>query len=118
MDSKDVLSELYSMGISAIRNVDYVILLCEDVQKMKRFYHNVLDFELEENNPHWVKLRVGTCALTLRPRGRWRGWEDGPIPKHSAAVQLAFCVAYHQVDACHEQLVERGVDTDTRRPAQ
>ena len=86
------------MSIGAIGNVDYVILLCDDVQRMKDFYHVVLGFQMEENNPHWVKLRVGSCALTLRPRGRWRGWEDGPIPKGSAAVQLAFCVGYDEVE--------------------
>ena len=98
------------MSIGAIGNVDYVILLCDDVQRMKDFCHVVLGFQMEEDNPHWVKLRVGSCALTLRPRGRWRGWEDGPIPKGSAAVQLAFCVGYDQVDRSHEQLLEKGVD--------
>ncbi len=97
------------MGIKAIRNVSYVILLCEDVPRMKHFYKDVMSFELEEDNAHWVKLRVGDCALTLRPRGLWRGWEDGPIPETSAAVQLAFCVAYDQVDLCYEELEQKGV---------
>ena len=98
------------MGISAIRNVDYVILLCDDVQRMKNFYQNVMSFQVEEDNPHWVKFRVGDCALTLRPRGPWRGWEDGPIPKGSASVQLAFCVGYDEVDRSHAELIEKGAD--------
>ena len=54
------------MGISAIRNVDYIILLCDDVKRMKDFYQNVMGFQAEEDNPHWVKFRVGDCALNRR----------------------------------------------------
>lgn len=96
--------------MNAIQNVDYVILLCDDVQTMKDFYQNVMGFQLEEDNPHWVKFRVGHCALTLRPRGPWRGWEDGSIPKDSAAVQLAFCVNHDEVDRSHAELMEKGAD--------
>lgn len=110
VDGNCRLSDPANMAIGAIRNVDYVILLCDDVQRMKDFYHGVLGFEMEENTPHWVKLRVGSCALTLRPRGPWRGWDDGPIPEGSAAVQLAFCVGYDDVDRSHEHLVEKGID--------
>ena len=98
------------MGLSAIRNVDYVILLCDDVQQMKGFYQDVMGFRIEEDNPHWVRFRIGKCALTLRPRGPWLVWKDGSIPRGSSAVHLAFCVGYDEVDACHAELSEKSVD--------
>lgn len=98
------------MGLRAIRNLDYVILLCDDVQRMKGFYQDGMGFRIEEDNPHWVKFRVGSCALTLRPRGPWRGWDDGPVPKDSAAVQLAFRVGYHEVDSSYAELMRKSVD--------
>ena len=98
------------MGITAIKQIDYVILLCRDMQAMREFYLDIMRFPLEEDTDTWMKFRVGSGFLTLRPRGQWRGWHDGDIPPGSASVQLAFCVAYDEVDACHRELVELDVD--------
>ena len=57
-----------------------------------------------------MKFRVGSGYLTLRPRGLWRGWDDGVMPAGSAAVQLAFRVAYDEVDRSHAELDGQGVD--------
>ena len=96
-------------GLEAIRNVDYIILLCEDIETSRAFYLDVMGFTLEEDHPHWVKFRVGATCLTLRPRGQWRAWHDGAAVPGAAAVQLAFCVAPPEVDACHRALVDKGV---------
>ena len=98
------------MGITAIKQIDYVILLCRDMQAMREFYLDIMRFPLEEDTDTWMKFRVGSGFLTLRPRGQWRGWHDGDIPPGSASVQLAFCVAYDEVDTCHRELVELDVD--------
>ena len=98
------------MGIAAIKQIDYVILLCRDIQAMREFYLDIMRFPLEEDTDTWMKFRVGSGFLTLRPRGHWRGWHDGDIPPGSASVQLAFCVAYDEVDTCHRELVELDVD--------
>lgn len=97
------------MSIDAIKQIDYVILPCHDMQAMRSFYRNVMRFTLEEDHETWIKFRVGSGFLTLRPRGQWRGWHDGDITPGSACVQLAFEVAYAEVDACYRDLVEQGV---------
>lgn len=98
------------MGIDAITQLDYVILLCRDMSAMRRFYLDIMRFPLEEDHEDWAKFRIGARFLTLRPRGPWRGWHDGEMQPGSASVQLAFCVAYEEVDVCHAELVAHGVD--------
>jgi glyoxylase I family protein len=101
--------QMVGMSLSAIQQIDYVILPCDDLQAMKAFYLGAMQFQLEEDSENWIKFRIGSTYLTLRPRGQWRGWHDGDIPSASASVQLAFCVPYDDVDRCHNELVERGV---------
>ncbi len=98
------------MGLKAIREVDYLILLCDDVAAARAFYGDVMGFPLVEDEPHWVRFQVGTTFLTLRPRGQWRSWHDGAMPSDSAAVQLAFQVSPEEVLSCHEELVAKGVE--------
>jgi catechol-2,3-dioxygenase len=94
--------------LSAIRNVDYVILLCDDLERMKTFYHETLGFPLYRDEEGWIEMRVGAVLLTLRHRGRPY---DGPsFQPHSAAVQLAFRVAPAEVEPCYRELCERGVE--------
>lgn len=101
---------MVAMGIKTIKQLDYVILLCRDMQAMKDFYLNTMQFPLEEEYDNWIKFQVGSRFLTLRPRGQWHCWHDGDIPPGSASVQLAFCVACDEVDRCHQELVERGIE--------
>lgn len=98
------------MGIKSIQEIDYVILLCEDMDGSRTFYRDVMQFPLEEDQKDWVRFRVGTGFLTLRPRGQWLGWHDGAAVVGSASVQLAFRVAPGEVDECHSELVEKGVE--------
>jgi len=102
-------------SLAAIRHLDYVILLCADVARMRAFYGGVLDFPLHRDlwNGTWVELRVGSVLLALRPRGLaavgGRSY-DGPGLPGSAGVQLAFRVAPAEVDACGAALAARGVE--------
>lgn len=98
------------MSLKAIREIDYVILLCRDLAAARRFYRDVMGFPLVEDHEVWVRFQVGTSFLTLRPRGPWRGWDDGEAVPGSAAVQLAFRVTPEEVDACHAELVAKGVE--------
>ena len=93
--------------IRTIRDIDYVILLCQDMSKMRAFYKNVMQFSLEEDEEHWVKFRVGSGFLTLRLRGRVY---DGEKSGESASVQLAFRVAPGDINKCHEELMNLGVE--------
>ena len=97
------------MSLGDIRNLDYTILLCSRMQDTKEFYLDVMGFPIAHDSEHWVSFQVGSALLTLRPRGRGLAWEDGPIAPGSAAVQLAFRVPPHMIDACHEALQSKGV---------
>jgi catechol 2,3-dioxygenase-like lactoylglutathione lyase family enzyme len=35
------------MGIASIRNLDYVVLLCEDLVRARQFYLDVMKFRIE-----------------------------------------------------------------------
>jgi catechol 2,3-dioxygenase-like lactoylglutathione lyase family enzyme len=93
--------------LKAIRNIDYVILLCDDVSRMKWFYHEILGFPIYRDWPGWVEMRVGAVLLTLRPRGRVY---DGQKPPGSAGLQLAFRVAPPEIESCYRDLLAGQVD--------
>lgn len=95
------------MGLKAIRNVDYVILLCADVERMKQFYHTIMGFPLYRDWGTWVEMPVGPTLLALRPRGRPY---DGESIPGAAGVQLAFRVTPSEVDSCYTELLEKGVE--------
>jgi glyoxylase I family protein len=97
------------MSLAAITNTDYVVLLCADMAATRRFYETVLGFRLAHDSPTWVSFRVGTTLLTLRPRGHSLGGDDGAATTGSASVQLAFRVPPSAIDACHTELVAKGV---------
>lgn len=98
------------MGLGAIRNLDYAILPCRDIRAARDFYLNIMRFPLVEDLDDWVRFRVGSTFLTLRPRGPWLAWHDGDIVPGAAKVQLAFLVSYDEVDRCHRDLVAHGVE--------
>jgi glyoxylase I family protein len=97
------------MSLGDIRNLDYTILLCSKLAETKAFYLDVMGFPLAHDSERWVSFQVGSALLTLRPRGPGLAWDDGPIAPGSAAVQLAFRVPPHMIDACHEALQSKGV---------
>jgi len=96
-------------GLGAIRSLDFVILLCDDIEEMKRFYKGVLGFEIEEETSGaWVGFRVGSLYLGLRPRGR--SYDGHRTPKSSAGAQLSFRVPPADVDAAYDELTQKGVE--------
>jgi glyoxylase I family protein len=96
------------VSLGAISNLDYTILLCNRMDETKAFYRDVMKFPIETDFANWVSFRVGAALLTLRPRG-WSPFDDGKSVPGSAAIQLAFSVAPPAVDACHAELVAKGV---------
>lgn len=102
------------MSLTAISNVDYVVLLCADVPAQRAFYSDVMGFSLAHDDPNWVSFRVGTTLLTLRPRGPSPLWgDDGPAAKGSAGIQLAFRVPPAAIDTCRAELEGHGVELTT-----
>jgi len=102
-------------ALTAIRHLDYVILLCDDPARMRGFYQDVMGFPVYRDrfDGSWVELRIGSVLLVLRPRG-WLALKgktyDGVRSPGSASVQLAFRVATAEVDACHARLISHGVE--------
>jgi catechol 2,3-dioxygenase-like lactoylglutathione lyase family enzyme len=92
--------------LERIRTLDYVILLCENWEKMRGFYHEALGFPVYRESDGWCELRVGGQLLTLRPRDRPY---DGAASA-GAGVQLAFRVAPNELDGCWRELRAAGVE--------
>ena len=98
------------MGIASIRNLDYVVLLCEDLVRARQFYLDVMKFRIERETPRWVSFHVGSGLLCLRPRTLEGVFQDGPGAPGSASVQLAFRVSPPEIDQCQAELIAGGVE--------
>jgi catechol 2,3-dioxygenase-like lactoylglutathione lyase family enzyme len=96
------------VSLGGIGNLDYTVLLCSKMAATRAFYRDVMKFPIETDLENWVSFRVGAALLTLRPRG-WSHFDDGKSVPGSASVQLAFRVPPPAVDACHAELVAKGV---------
>jgi catechol 2,3-dioxygenase-like lactoylglutathione lyase family enzyme len=92
----------------AIRAIDYTVIFVRDMAAMRRFYEDILGFELlRELSPRWIEYRVGGNTLALAVPTLTAG--DAATPTGSASLQLAFKVAIPEVDQCADELVRRGV---------
>ncbi len=98
------------MGIASIRNLDYVVLLCEDLVRARQFYLDVMKFRIERETSRWVSFHVGSGLLCLRPRTLEGVFQDGPGAPGSASVQLAFRVSPPEIDECRAELIAQGVE--------
>ena len=94
------------MSLKTIASLDYVVLPCRNLQAARRFYREVMGFSIAYERADWIRFQIGTTALALRPLdGAFRDRRvEGP------GVQLAFCVAHDDIDACHQELKARGVE--------
>ncbi|MGY8823198.1 MAG: VOC family protein [Candidatus Latescibacterota bacterium] len=93
--------------LKAVKQLDYAIVLCDDLARMKKFYRELFDFEIDSESDTGLTFRAGGVLLSLRKRTRpYDG--SGPRPD-IPGVQLAFLVAPKEVDLCYEELVAKGV---------
>jgi len=92
--------------IDRIRDISTVILLCDDLDRMKEFYSEVMSFPIHTERERWVELRVGSNLLALRPRGR----DYDGASSMGAGVHLAFRVAPDDVETCQNELEELAVE--------
>lgn len=97
------------MSLGGIGSLDYTVILCNAFDETRQFYQHVMRFPVEVDRPGWVSFRVGAALLSLRKRGVWSVCDDGAVAPGVASVQLAFRVAPPAVDACHAELLARGV---------
>ncbi len=92
----------------AISAIDYTVIFVRDMAAMRGFYEKVLGLVPQRQlSPGWIEYRLGGNTLTLARPSRTAA--DPPIPAGSAALQMAFKVAPHEVDLCAEELQRQGV---------
>jgi hypothetical protein len=112
-DRRRLVAEAEKRVLKAIRQLDYAVIICDDVEPMRQFYESTLGFPLHRAlGGSWIELRIGASILALRPRDRPY---DGPVPaEESAGVQLAFRLAPGEVAGCQAELIEHGVAISSR----
>ena len=91
-----------------IAQLDYVVLLCDDIETMRAFYRDLMELPLASGPDQWVEFRIGNCAIALRPRGR--SYDGKSAPHVSVAAQLAFRVEMQEVDEWYRHLVRKGAE--------
>jgi len=102
------------MSLKALSQIDNIILPCNDLVAARRFYRDIMGFDLINGTIDWVEVRIGGRRLVLRERGDWLTWNNRPVPRGSVAVQLAFCVAPDEVAPAHRE--GRGHRRSAARP--
>ena len=88
-------------------NLTYVIILCEDIARMKAFYRDLFPFEPDSESVTGLALRAGSVLLALRQRTR--DYDGSGVRADLPGVQIAFLVQPDEVELCHQQLVAKGV---------
>jgi catechol 2,3-dioxygenase-like lactoylglutathione lyase family enzyme len=96
-------------ALSKIRHLDYTVIFARDMDAMRRFYEEVMEFPVyDELGRSWITYRVGASLLALTERGMM--WDDPAPPAGALSLQLAFRVAPAEVDACAAALEAKGVE--------
>jgi lactoylglutathione lyase len=93
------------VSLKHIQSLDYLVLLCDDLAAMRKFYEGVLGFAVTLERTNWIEMRVGATLLTLRPRTPSEGFADGASVPDAASIQLAFRVPPSAIDDCHSELI-------------
>jgi catechol 2,3-dioxygenase-like lactoylglutathione lyase family enzyme len=94
--------------LKAVKQLDYAIVLCDDLARMKKFYRDLFDFAIDSESDTGLTFRAGRVLLSLRQRTR--SYDGSGTRRDLPGVQLAFLVAPDEVDPCYEQLVAKGVE--------
>lgn len=103
--------------LTAVQQLNYVIILCDDLGRMKAFYRNLFAFTIDSESDTTLTFRAGSVYLSLRKRTR--GYDGQGIRPELPGMQLAFLVSPAEVDQCYVELLEKGVtilDPPTDQP--
>lgn len=91
-----------------LSSLGYVIVLCDDLERMKVFYRELLAFTVVHETETGLTFQAGSSFLGLRKRTRRY---DHPAAASAApGVQLAFLVEREAVDRHYRDLVSSGVE--------
>lgn len=94
--------------LESVSQLNYAIVLCDDISRMKTFYRELFPFPVVSETETSLALDAGGVLLSLRQRERDYDGRGGG--SESPGVQLAFLVSPDDVEVCHHQLVERGIE--------
>jgi catechol 2,3-dioxygenase-like lactoylglutathione lyase family enzyme len=94
--------------LTAVQQLTYVIILCEDLERMKTFYRDLFAFPVASESDTGLALRAGSVLLALRKRTR--GYDGSGVRRELPGVQIAFLVSPAEVDQCYRQLVDKDVE--------
>lgn len=86
----------------------YVLILCEDLDRMKAFYRNLFAYEVDSESETGLALRAGNVLLALRKRTR--DYDGSGVRPDLPGVQIAFLVEPHEVQIAYQQLLAKGVE--------
>lgn len=103
--------------LTAVQQLNYVIVLCDDLERMKAFYRDLFAFSIDSESDTTLAFRVGAILLSLRKRTR--DYDGQGIRPELPGMQLAFLVSPAEVDQCYAQLLKKGVtilDPPTDQP--
>lgn len=103
--------------LTSVKQLNYVIILCDDMARMQRFYQELFAFTVDSASPTSLALRAGSVLLGLRQRTR--DYDGQGVRLGLPGVQLAFLVSPAEVEQCYTQLLAMGVtivDPPTDQP--
>lgn len=103
--------------LTALTQLNYVIVLCDDLERMKAFYRMLFAFPIDSESETGLTFRAGSVLLSLRKRTR--DYDGAGVRADLPGVQIAFLVSPAEVDLSYRQLLEMGVtivDPPTDQP--
>jgi lactoylglutathione lyase len=94
--------------LSQIRQIDYTVVFVRNMEAMRHFYGEVMEFQLLRSlSDKWVEYRIGANTLALAARGGL--FNDPPPPQGALSLQMAFRVAPDMVAKCAAALDAKGI---------
>lgn len=94
--------------LTLVKQLTYVIILCDDMERMKAFYRDLFAFEIDSESATSLAFRAGSVLLALRQRTR--GYDGVGVRPELPGVQIAFLVQPDEVELCYQQLLAKGVE--------
>ena len=76
--------------LTLVKQLTYVIVLCDDMERMKAFYRDLFAFEIDSESATSLAFRAGSVLLALRQRTR--GYDGVGVRPELPGVQIAFLV--------------------------
>ena len=92
--------------LTSVQQLNYAIVLCDDLETMKAFYRDLFAFPVASETETGLTFRAGGVLLSLRKRTRY--YDGSGVRAELPGVQLAFLVSPDEVDLCYNQLVAKG----------